>query len=130
VALRLPRRRADGVRLVAAEFADRINALPKYVASTSLKEVDWSGARLIEGDLVDGDILQYGFGFRVRGARAERPARRAAPLGPSGADRRRRPGQMLFRPGNRAKLELVDSRPFGNGVIVLVNRPLDQAAWR
>src|SRR3954468_15055418 len=30
------------------EFADKMNAMPKYVASTTLDRVDWSGSRLLE----------------------------------------------------------------------------------
>jgi len=33
------------------EFADKMNAMPKYVASTTLDRVDWSGSRLLEGDV-------------------------------------------------------------------------------
>lgn len=31
------------------EFADKMNAMPKYVASTTLTELDWSNSSLIEG---------------------------------------------------------------------------------
>jgi dihydrofolate reductase len=34
-------------------IARALNALPKHVASRTLKSVDWDGARLIEGDVVD-----------------------------------------------------------------------------
>ena len=37
----------------AGEFADRVNSMPKYVASTSLVEsLEWN-ASLIKGDLVE-----------------------------------------------------------------------------
>jgi dihydrofolate reductase len=53
-------------------FADRVNSIPKYVASTSLTEpLEWN-ATLIKGDLVeqvrrlkaqhDGNLLTYGCG--------------------------------------------------------------------
>jgi dihydrofolate reductase len=32
-------------------IASRLNSLPKYVASRTLEDLSWSGARLIEGDL-------------------------------------------------------------------------------
>jgi len=34
-------------------IADALNTKPKYVASRTLEKVDWDGARLIEGDVVD-----------------------------------------------------------------------------
>ena len=53
-------------------FADKINAMPKYVASRTLEDPEWNNTHVIEGDLVtevrqlkeaaDGDIVQYGFG--------------------------------------------------------------------
>ena len=51
-------------------FADRINALPKYVVSKTLKDVEWENSTLLSGDIVDdvrglkeqpgGDILTSG----------------------------------------------------------------------
>lgn len=53
-------------------FVDRMNAIPKYVASTSLHEVDWN-ATVIEGDVATfvgdlkrrstGNLLKYGNGL-------------------------------------------------------------------
>jgi len=51
-------------------FADRINALPKYVVSKTLKDVEWENSTLLSGDIIDdvrrlkeqpgGDILTSG----------------------------------------------------------------------
>src|SRR5262249_26446611 len=51
------------------EWADRLNSLPKYVASSTLQVPRWSNARVLKGDVVaevqhlkqqvDGDILVY-----------------------------------------------------------------------
>ncbi len=59
----------------AGEFTERMNSMPKYVASRSLRSVEWSGARLLGGDLgeelrrlkveIAGDILCYGSGGLV-----------------------------------------------------------------
>jgi dihydrofolate reductase len=35
------------------EFADKLNAMPKYVVSTTLKELGWNNCTLIGGDVVD-----------------------------------------------------------------------------
>ena len=53
-------------------FADKINTMPKYVASTTLQQADWPDTTIINGDLVQevtklkqqpgNDILMYGFG--------------------------------------------------------------------
>src|SRR4051794_8708285 len=34
-------------------FADKMNTMPKYVASTTLKDPEWTGAEVIEGDLLE-----------------------------------------------------------------------------
>jgi dihydrofolate reductase len=36
-----------------AGFADRMNGLPKYVASTTLRDPEWSNAHVLEGDAAD-----------------------------------------------------------------------------
>jgi dihydrofolate reductase len=52
------------------EFADKFNAMPKYVVSTTLKEPEWNNSAVIDGDVAkavaelkrdaDGDILING----------------------------------------------------------------------
>ena len=54
-----------------AGFADKMNSMPKHVASRTLKETTWN-ATVIQGDLAEAvdrlkrapgkDILQYGYG--------------------------------------------------------------------
>jgi dihydrofolate reductase len=56
------------------EYGERMNSLPKYVASTTLRELEWN-ARLIEGDIAEAvatlkheiarDILVFGSGDLV-----------------------------------------------------------------
>ncbi len=36
------------------EFADKMNAMPKYVASGTLRDLDWNNSSLIEGDVAEG----------------------------------------------------------------------------
>ncbi len=57
-------------------MSDRINAMPKYVASTTLQDPEWTNTRVIAGDVagevarlketLEGDIVQYGFGVVSR----------------------------------------------------------------
>jgi dihydrofolate reductase len=54
------------------DFADRMNAIPKYAVSTTLQRPTWNNTTVVSGDVVaevrtlkdatDGDIVQYGFG--------------------------------------------------------------------
>jgi dihydrofolate reductase len=54
------------------DYADRINAMPKYVASTTLQSPKWANTTVLDGDLAeavaklkqdtDRDILMHGYG--------------------------------------------------------------------
>lgn len=54
------------------DFADRMNAIPKYAVSTTLQDPTWNNTTVVNGDVVaeirqlkdrtEGDIVQYGFG--------------------------------------------------------------------
>ena len=35
------------------EFADKMNAMPKYVASTTLQDLEWNNSTLLKGDVAD-----------------------------------------------------------------------------
>ena len=76
-ALVMGRRTYEGFSAVwptmsGTELADRMNALPKYVASSTLTDPTWNNTHVLEGDLVaaveqlkqgsGGDIAQFGFG--------------------------------------------------------------------
>jgi dihydrofolate reductase len=67
---------AWSARAGADDFADRMNGIKKYVASTTLTEPTWHNTTVLNGDVVaqvrelkeqPGDnILQYGFGSVTR----------------------------------------------------------------
>ena len=115
------------------DFADKINGMTKYVASTTLKRPDWANSVVIDGDLAEEvaklkrqpgqDILMYGFGpvaqtLLQHGLLDEiRLWVHPVFVGAGG------PSDMLFREGNSARLRLAGTRPLASGVVVLSYHP-------
>ncbi len=106
-------------------FAERINSLPKHVASTTLKELEWN-ASLIDGDVVEAvetlkqqkgaNLLIYGSATLVQSLMQhgliDEYRLMIHPLS-LGA------GKKLFAEGSEAKLKLVDTTVIATGVVVL-----------
>jgi len=112
------------------EFADKMNNMPKYVASTTLKDLDWNNSHLIHGDVADevAKLKQKeGRPLLVAGSRTLVHTLMQHEL----VDEYRLmifpvvlgSGKRLF-PETRDKtmLELADTRTFGSGVSVLTYR--------
>jgi len=111
--------------------ADRLNTLPKYVASTTLKDPEWANTSVLEGDLVsavrklkdrDGRELQvHGSGALVRflleNDLVDRLNLLVFPV-IVGAERRLFPDS-----GIATGLALDESRTTGSGVTISVYRP-------
>jgi len=111
--------------------ANRLNTLPKYVASTTLKDPEWANTSVLEGDLVsalrklkdrDGRELQvHGSGALVRflleNDLVERLNLLVFPV-IVGAERRLFPDS-----GIATGLALDESRTTGSGVTISVYRP-------
>lgn len=108
------------------EFADRINAMPKYVASTTLDgELEWN-ATVLKGDVAravaelkeqpGGDLLIYGTG-RLTDTLMEHGLLDEYHIWvcPDVIGQ----GEPLFRPGTRATLAHAGTTTFGSGVVVL-----------
>jgi dihydrofolate reductase len=109
-----------------AGFADRINSMPKYVASNSLKKADWNNTTILAGDVVQsirslkeqrgGSILVYGSAALVHAL---------MPMGlvdeynlmvyPTVLGR----GTRLFPDGVASRLALVDCKRLGSGIVLL-----------
>ncbi|MFD9899381.1 dihydrofolate reductase family protein [Mesorhizobium sp. NPDC059025] len=107
-------------------FAARINTMPKFVASTTLKTAGWNNSTLIAGDLIEaaksikaeakGDILIYGSASIVH---------QLAPHGlideyrlmvyPTVLGR----GIRLFPENHAQRLALVENEQFGDGITLL-----------
>lgn len=120
------------------EFADRINGMKKYVASTTLDKVEWTNSELIQGDLVtevaklkeqDGqNIMMYGYGPVGRtlleaGLLDElRLWIHPVIVGRGGVQ------ALIYNDGSAAKLELVDVKTFSSGVVVVTYGPSPTSA--
>lgn len=111
------------------DFADRWNALPKYVASSTLKDLAWSGSQLLPEPVAHaaadlkkspgGNIFVHGSPTLVRSLMEEGLVDELRilvyPLVVGG-------GKRLFEHGPTATFELVESNAFRSGVVALVYR--------
>ncbi|SFQ16438.1 Dihydrofolate reductase [Mesorhizobium sp. NFR06] len=113
------------------DFADRFNALPKYVASTSLETVDWEPAEILDGPLPEavarlkqqagGNIYVHGSLSVARQLLGAGLVDRVRLLVYPGAASR---GKQLFPSDAPVALELVSAMPFDNGVVAMEYRPV------
>jgi dihydrofolate reductase len=117
----------------SGELADKINAMTKYVASSTLEKADWRNSTILDGDLAEAvaklkqepgqDILMYGFGPVAETLLKHNLLDELhvwvhpvfAGVGTT--------GDTLLRDGNSARFELAGTRAFGSGVVVLTYRP-------
>ncbi len=108
------------------EYADRLNAMPKHVASRTLTETTWNSS-LIEGDAAEGvaalkeqeggDILKYGTGELDKALAEHRLVDEFHFwLFPVVAGR----GDRLFDGLDLTTLKLVDTTRFDSGIVILV----------
>src|SRR5215210_2798333 len=112
-------------------MVDYINSVPKFVVSTTLKEVEWNNSTLIKGNFAEEitrlkrqpgkDITIIGSGALVgsllRDGLLDELRLMVHPVVLGG-------GKRLFEDGgDRKDLKLVDSRTFGTGVLYLTYRP-------
>lgn len=112
-------------------IADRMNGLPKYVASTTLEEpLAWSNSTLIKNNVAEGvaklkqkpggDILLLASAELVQALMGhdlvDEYRLRVAPVVAGG-------GKRLFADGGKTKtMRLVETRTFGSGVVGLTYR--------
>jgi dihydrofolate reductase len=112
-------------------FAEKMNSMPKYVASSTLTTLDWNNSSVISGDVPTeiarlkesdgGDILVAGSGTLVRTLVAHRLVDEyrlmvfPIILGE---------GKRLFGESDDATaLELVDAKTLGSGTVILTYHP-------
>lgn len=109
-----------------AGFAERMNSLPKYVASRSLKEAQWNNTTIIGRDLVDEvkslkaepgrDILIYGSASIVHALMPQRLVDEyRLMIYPIVLGR----GKRLFPQGTQSVLTLAECRTFNDGIVLL-----------
>ena len=110
-------------------FADRFNSMPKYVASNTLKKLEWENSHLIKGDLAaevsklkqkpGGDIVIHGSPGLIRSLLPHdlideyRLLVYPIVLGH---------GKRLFDETSQARLDLAETEAFSKGVVKLVYR--------
>lgn len=119
----------------ADPFTERMNGMPKYVATRTLKQLEWNNSHVLAGEVAVAvrelkqrpgqDILVAGSGDLVqtllKQALVDELRLLVYPV-VLGA------GQRLFAPGAQAKLELAETRAFKSGVVLQRYRPVRDAA--
>ena len=112
------------------EIADFMNVTPKYVFSRTLKQSPWNNTRMFGADVAD----------TVAGLKRDTPkdiflfgsADLASHLIPHGLIDEFRialnpvilgGGTPLFKPGERTRLKLLESRPMSTGIVILRYAP-------
>ena len=117
------------------DYGERMNSLPKYVASTTLDAVEWN-ATLITGPLTDAvaalrqqpgqDVLIFGSGQLVHTLMQHnlideyRLMVHPIVMGS---------GKRLFLEGSARKgLQLIETKVFSSGIVVLTYRPAPERA--
>lgn len=114
------------------DFINRMNSLPKYIASTTLRTVEWN-ARLLTGDLASAladvkrqtaqNILLYGSTALFRAlARENLIDEYCLMVFPIVVGH----GERLFGEGERAELALASSQTFSSGAVALTYKPAKQ----
>jgi dihydrofolate reductase len=113
----------------SGELADRLNTMPKYVVSSTLRAPEWNNTHVIAGDPVaeirrlkeqpGKDIVQYGFGrlahTMLRHGLLDELRLWVHPfvIGSGG------PQDLLYRDSPLTRFRLVDATPLESGIVVL-----------
>jgi dihydrofolate reductase len=109
-----------------AGFAERMNTLPKYVASRTLKKAKWAPTKIIGDDLVaeakalkdkfEGDILIYGSASIVHALAPYRLIDEyRLMIYPTVLGK----GKRLFLAREKSLMQLIECRTFNDGIVLL-----------
>lgn len=118
------------------EFADKFNAMPKYVVSSTLEEPEWNNSTVLKGDVAeevaklkqerDGDIYVHGSARLVQTLvdhdLVDELRLMVFPV-VLGSGRR-----LFGETSDKKPLRLVDSKVIGDGVAILIYAPSDEEA--
>jgi dihydrofolate reductase len=118
------------------EFADKFNAMPKYVVSSTLEEPEWTNSTVLKGDVAeevarlkqehDGDIVVHGSARLVQTLiehdLVDELRLMVFPVALGS-------GKRLFgETSDKKPLRLVDSKIVGDGVAILIYEPAGKEA--
>jgi len=110
-----------------AGFAEKMNTIPKYVVSSTLKDPEWENTTVLGGDMAGsvrelketkgGPILVGGSPTLVQGMLAEGLVDELRLMvHPIAVGQ----GKRLFAEGHRTELELIETTPLDSGIVILV----------
>lgn len=110
-------------------LADKMNAMPKYVASSTLTDPVWNNTHVINGDLVaevkqlkeesGGDIVQFGFGQVSHALMAAGLLDRLRLWVHPFVIGRGGPHDLLYRDAPVTEFNLVDAITLESGIVIL-----------
>jgi len=114
-----------------AGFAERMNSMPKYVVSTTLKKAEWNNSHILKTNVAEevtklkqesgGDILVAGSAtlirFLIEHDLVDEYRLLTYPILVG-------KGKRLFTDGTAASLKLTESKPMGSGVVLLRYEPV------
>jgi dihydrofolate reductase len=111
-------------------WADRVNAMPKYVFSSTLERAEWHNSTIISGDVVaevtrlkqqEGhDLITYGHGLLAETLLKHHLldvldlAIHPVVVGE---------GKQLFREGQNTAMRLIATKTFSKGIVMLTHEP-------
>jgi dihydrofolate reductase len=121
-------------RAGSSDYADRWNALPKYVVSSTLTDPAWTNTTVISENVVDEirklkdqpgqDIVQYGFGEVTRLMLDNDLLDEIRIWLHPVLSGKAAPSELLHRDGLQHKLELIGTELQATGMFILSYRPV------
>jgi len=113
------------------QYGQRVNKIPKYVFSSTLKKADWSNSSIVKGDVAaevrklksqaGKDLVIYGHGLLGQTLlKNDLLDELKLWIHPCFVGR----GKLLFREGEKTDLKLIAQKTLATGVVVLTYQPV------